>query len=299
MDQEIFPLDRLEDIQKHPQDFRLVERVPLTRMDILERLPIHLYETVPGEKTSSIIFLDTETTGLNHSTDKIIELAMVKCTISLDRNIILSVDRIFDQYEDPHMAIPPEVVELTGIDNAKVANQYFNQEEVASFVVDQPLIVAHNAAFDRPFFELRFSHLTQLPWACSYKEVPWFSLGYKTANLGALLEKHHYFFDGHKAYIDCLALCFLMFKDPTAFKYLLESSLSDSYYIEAYGAPFECKDRLKEHKYSFVRDKKVWAISVNGAQAAIDEENFLISLYPEARNKAVFTRFTAYDKYRK
>ena len=176
--EDLFPLSMIDNIRAHPENYRLLEKIPLTIEGVDTHFPIKLNEPVQGEKLYSVVFLDTETTGMDPLKNKIIELGMVKATFSLERKLLISVDRYYDEFEDPQEPIPPEIVALTHITDEMVSGRCFDDEMVANFLSGRPLIVAHNAAFDRPFFEKRFSTLTNLSWACSLKEVPWKTLGF-------------------------------------------------------------------------------------------------------------------------
>ncbi|MCK0534820.1 MULTISPECIES: 3'-5' exonuclease [unclassified Anaerobiospirillum] len=293
-----FPLNRIEDIKCHPNDFRLLERVPVTRADVQEMLPIILNDKLEGENTWSVVFLDTETTGMNAVSDKVIELGMVRCTFSLDRKILLSIDRIFDAYEDPKRPIPPEITRLTGISDDMVKGQRFDDETVLNYFVDGPLVVAHNASFDRPFVDRRFSNLERMPWACTQKEIDWSKLGFGGYKLEFLLQSSGYFYEAHRACNDCLALCYLMYITPGAFEFLYNSSIEATYKIEAIGAPFDCKDNLKSHGYRWDSNEKFWYIQVTGATAVTEQLSFLQGLYRQARDKVRIIEFTARERYR-
>ena len=183
--------------------------------------------------------------------NKIIELGMVKATFSLDRKLLLTVDRYYDEFEDPNEPIPPEITELTHITDEMVAGHHFDDEMVARFLTGRPLVVAHNAAFDRPFFEKRFKSLSTLSWACSLKEIPWKKLGYSSAKLEFINLVLGYFYDAHRAYVDCLALLWIMYKVPVAFSELIGSALSCSYRVVIRGNTFKFKDNLKERGFRF------------------------------------------------
>ena len=297
-DSDIFPLNRIAEIQQHPQDFRLLERIPFTRDDILERVPLPLVEQQPNERVFSVIFLDTETTGLNYAVDKVIELGMVKCKISLDRNIILSIEQIFDAYEDPKQPLSATITSLTGITDEMVRGKRFDDNAVLQFFNDNPLVIAHNAKFDRPFVERRFPNLAKCPWACSYQEIKWSERGFAISKLEFILEHEGFFYTAHRADIDCLALCFLMYVMPEAFDELIKSSLQTTYKVEAYNCPFHQKEALKEQRYSWDGPNKVWYINVMGESAVEEQVRFLEHLYPDARNSVQVTAFTAFDRYK-
>lgn len=95
-----------------------------------------------------VVVLDTETTGLSHREDELIEIAAARLR---GREI---VDR-FDTFVKPSGLIPAEITELTSITNADVAHAPSAEGAVAAlaeFVGGAP-VIAHNAAFDRGFIE--------------------------------------------------------------------------------------------------------------------------------------------------
>ena len=93
-EQRVFPLNRFQEISERPEDFRLIERIPLNRNLVEKRLPLKLTNAIEGERVHQVVFLDTETTGIEHGFDKIIELGLVKATYSFDRRILLSIDTV-------------------------------------------------------------------------------------------------------------------------------------------------------------------------------------------------------------
>ena len=95
-----------------------------------------------------VIVLDTETTGLSVTDNKLIEIAAARLR---GREI---VER-FDTFVHPGGPIPDEIVRLTGITDADVAHAPSAEEAVSAleeFVGGCP-VIAHNAAFDRSFIE--------------------------------------------------------------------------------------------------------------------------------------------------
>lgn len=95
-----------------------------------------------------VVVLDTETTGLSHRENELIEIAAARLR---GREI---VDR-FDTFVKPSGIIPAEITELTSITNADVAHAPSAEGAVAAlaeFVGGAP-VIAHNAAFDRGFIE--------------------------------------------------------------------------------------------------------------------------------------------------
>ncbi len=93
-----------------------------------------------------IVVMDTETTGLDFHTDKLIEIA---ACIMRGPEI---VDR-FQTFVNPGRKIPKEISELTHITNEDVANAPDPSLAVELFAqfADDRNIVAHNASFDKHF----------------------------------------------------------------------------------------------------------------------------------------------------
>lgn len=95
-----------------------------------------------------VVVLDTETTGLSHRENELIEIAAARLH---GREI---VER-FDTFVKPSGPIPPEITTLTGITDADVLHAPSAEEAVAAladFTGGAP-VIAHNASFDRGFIE--------------------------------------------------------------------------------------------------------------------------------------------------
>jgi len=106
--------------------------------------------------------LDTETTGLAPSCgDRIVEIGAV---VVQGRKMLTEKKHVFHHYINPGRDIPPAVVRIHGIDNAKVKNKPTFREIAQDFIdfIDGGTLVIHNAAFDLRFItnELRLSGLS-------------------------------------------------------------------------------------------------------------------------------------------
>jgi DNA polymerase III subunit epsilon len=108
---------------------------------------------VAGQETKTGILLDTETTGLDHARDEIIELGMVKFDYTADGRIA-GVRDTFSAFNEPSAPIPLDVTALTGITDEMVAGHKIDEAAVNAFVDDAVVVViAHNSGFDRKFSE--------------------------------------------------------------------------------------------------------------------------------------------------
>ena len=222
---------------------------------VLRRLvPQPSYGAPDDSPRRRALILDTETTGLDPRTDRIIELALLPFEYSSGSGAITDIGAPVTFLEDPGRPIPPEVVDLTGITDAMVAGQRIDDAAANRELEAASLIVAHNAAFDRPFVDRRLPVSRGKAWGCSLREVPWRGAGYASSALEFLLiKKSRLFFDGHRAEADCHALLHLLgtpFEDGISpLRHLLDSARQPTIRLWATGAPFEQKDALKGRRY--------------------------------------------------
>ncbi len=262
-------------IQLNPNNYKVLERIPLTTIDENASFPI-LLSTVSDDSIPMII-LDFETTGLSFINDKVIELAMLKVSYSPKQQKIVEINGIFDKYEDPGIKISPKITELTGITDDMVRGQYITTQEVASFIngcdnANQsfPVIVSHNAAFDRKFFERRFPQLTNYPWACSIKDVNWDKYGFNSYKQEFIAYKLGYFYEAHRAIVDCQALAFILNQLPDALADLYHNVFENTYVIALTGNTYDIKDKLKQMRFIWSQANRYW-VKVNVREQEKDE----------------------------
>ena len=281
-------VERMADMLERPDDFRLLERVPLDAGSV----PLVLGER--SEEDTILTILDTETTSTDARRASIIELAMLRCRYGRDGRLV-EISDVFDKFEDPGMPIPGEVTEITGITDDMVRGQRLNTDVIRGWLGEDPLIVAHNAGFDRPIFERRFPAMARYRWACSYRGIPWNSMGYVSASLPLLLEQEGWFFDAHRAHADCLAVSWMLHVVPGALARLVEST-ADHILVSAGGKTFNIKDHLKKRGYGFNSTKKEWEIVV--PPTSLKQELAFLNGLSYRGVLASHTRVTARDAFK-
>nr|MCU0974123.1 exonuclease domain-containing protein [Burkholderiales bacterium] len=111
-----------------------------------------------------------------------------------------------DGLEDPGGPIPPESTAVHGITDEMVVGKRLDEAAIERLIDGVGVVIAHNAEFDRPFVERRLPGFAALPWACSLREVPWDEAGIGSAKLEYLAYRCGFFFDAHRAEVDCRAL---------------------------------------------------------------------------------------------
>lgn len=250
---------------EHSGDYRVLRRLPV----------VTDWGTPQGSvvaDTRCVLIIDTETTGLSHANDRIIELAMLRVHVDLRTGRPLGQVQTFSGFEDPGMPIPEVARQVTGITDDDVRGQRLDDERVAALLEGVDVVIAHNAAFDRPFLEARFTDFERLAWACSFAEIDWKARGAESAKLGALALDGGWFYDAHRALIDCHALLQVLVRPVEAeaadvrpsngLLSLLQAARLPNWTLRALGAPFDRKDALKARGYRWDTEAKVWWCTV-------------------------------------
>jgi DNA polymerase-3 subunit epsilon len=220
---------------------------------VIRRLkPVDQYHDDSGAEKHIGLYLDTEATGLNPDTDKIIELALVPFEYDAEGRIY----RILPAYnalQDPGVPISAFITSITGITDEMVAGQAIDLDEVARFLANASLVIAHNARFDRPFVESLYPGFETVAWACSIADVNWNEEGFEGVKLEYLGYKYGFFYEGHRATIDCQAGIELLSQrlpgGERVMKRLLDYAGRTDIRLWAERAPFVKKDLLKQRGY--------------------------------------------------
>ena len=231
---------------------------------VLRRLvPIRHFDRTAQGPVIRVLVLDTETTGLDHSRDKIIELAMLQVDVDITTGLPVGDVAVYDSLEDPGMPISKEIQAITGISSEMVRGLHLDEARIAAMLAGADLVIAHNAGFDRPFCEARIPAFAQLPWGCSFADIDWRKEGHGSAKLEYLALEKGWFYDAHRAEVDCHALLAVLGESlPTlgqsGLAKIIAMSRLPSYRLQATNAPFEAKDLLKARAYRWNAEQKVW-----------------------------------------
>lgn len=228
-------------------------------------VPVEMYHQ-PNDTNKRIgIFLDTETTGLDPDSDKVIELAMVPFEFDAAGQIYRILPE-YNGFNDPQMPIPEIAKQITGITDEMVKGQSLDLDTVKKMLSEAVIVIAHNARFDRPFCEDLLDEFKEISWACSIADINWNEEAIEGVKLEFLAYKYGFFYEGHRATIDCQAgIEVLSHPLPTSgnlcLKRLLETARQTNIRLWAEGSPFEKKDDLKKRGYR-------WSAGENGKRKA-------------------------------
>jgi DNA polymerase-3 subunit epsilon len=259
-----------QQLEQHP-DYRVLRRLS----------PGRVFNTpAPGQTLSKGIVLDTETTGLDVTHDRVIELGMLAFEFDPVTGMVYRVTDVLDELEDPGFPIPPETTAVHHITDEMVKGRRIDDARVAAFLKDASVVIAHNASFDRPFVEARWPLFAQLDWACTIKDIDWKEEGFGSAKLEYLLSTQGYFYDAHRAEADCWALLELLNQvlpqsQQTALLTVLLTLNQPQQKVYAINSPFETKDKLKARNYRWAAELRCWTRVVAGAAEMTQELEWL------------------------
>jgi DNA polymerase-3 subunit epsilon len=259
-----------------------------------------LHPGPPQGKTRIGVAVDVETTGLDRETDKIIELAVQRFRFDeLGRIVQIGTPRVWR--EDPQQALNPRITQLTGLTNDDLTGQVIDEAAAVEILASADLIVAHNAAFDRPFVDRRLPAVAGRPWACSMAELDWLGLGFDGKALGYLVAQCGWFFEGHRAENDILALIYLLGHvapdGETIMAKLLACSERPSFRVNAIDAPFEGKDALKARSYRWDAAMRFWWKTIP-AEEVDSERTWLLQDIYAGHGEPAFHPQSACERYR-
>lgn len=231
------------------------------------------------------VIADVETTGLVHGEDKVIQVAMLK--IRYDDQGIISLGEVFDRLRDPGIPIPEEITRITGITTEMVSGQTLTDAEIAEFIGDCDMVVAHNAGFDRKFLEADFPEagFQDMEWHCSIDQIDWAGRGQKKTSLEMLAQAAGFVYDAHNARSDIIATAFALdHSHPdrlSPFAEMLASAASAPVQIIAERSPFHKKEDLKGNGYRWAGEDektaaggfvKVWHKTLPGDPESLGRE---------------------------
>ena len=238
------------------------QRCAKTRTLHALELPAHLDDTGEAAHRRGL-YVDCETTGLDVERDQAIELAMLPFTYAADGRIgeVLHGEAQVHLH-DPGHPLDAVITALTGLTDEDVRGRRVDVEAASALIARSDLIVAHNARFDRPFFERALPAARALPWGCSLRDVPWTAHGCPSAALHCLACHYGVFArDRHRALADCEVGVWLLAQalpgsNQRVLAALRESAWRETVRLWAVYARIRHKDTLKGRGYRWMPERR-------------------------------------------
>ena len=208
-------------------------------------------------------YVDCETTGTDPEYDDVIEIAMLPFTYTVQGHIVHVLhDEAQAWRNDPGRPLTPEIVALTGLTDAMLRGQRIDLDAASALFGASNMVVAHNAKFDRAFFEKTLPAARDKPWACSLDEVPWTEAGFPSRALHCLACSYGVFARGrHRALADCevglwLLASVLPHTGQGVFAAMREKAMISTVGLWAVHAPFAAKGLLKARRYRWMPEAR-------------------------------------------
>ena len=295
-------------MEKSDKEKLVDELVATGDYKIIKRFePVEYYNTTSNEEHNIGIYLDTETTGMDADEDEIIELALVPFEFDKEGNIYRLLPA-YNAFRDPGLPIPEIITQITGITDEMVKGQSIDLAEVSKLLSEAVIVIAHNARFDRPFVENLLEDFKDIAWACSIADIEWNKEGFEGVKLEFLAYKFGFFYEGHRATIDCQAgIEILSRKFPKSGKPILGQLLKNARRTDirlwAEGAPFDRKDVLKKRGYRWSPGengkRKSWYKDLSEEELEDEMKYLNDSIYPRAVGVLPMDKFNAKVRYSK
>lgn len=200
-----------------------------------------------------IAIIDTETTGLDWTRHSIIEVAAAAVLVD-DAGRIAAIPSLGSGLNDPGHPLPPEIVELTGLTDAMVANREINRDELGAFLASCEAVLAFNSSFDRPFVEALLPDLPAMRWGCVMADIPWRKLGFETGPQNyCLMQAGRFAAGAHRAKDDVLSLIELLdhvcADGASIMAKVLAAINAPAWRFEATWASYHQRDLLRDRRY--------------------------------------------------
>jgi len=135
---------------------------------------------------------------------------------------------------------------------------------VNNIVNNSDMMVAHNASFDRGFFDLVSDLSKEKIWCCSVNDINWSDLGFSNKKQELLCIWHGFYYSSHRAMNDVNALIHLVthksYKNEKPLRQIINASKNSTYriYAENFKYNEEKKNIIKNNKYKWDPARKVW-----------------------------------------
>ncbi len=242
-----------------------------------------------GQPLARGMVIDTETTGLSPQQDCLIELGLLLFDYDPITGQPIHLVSSYQSFDNPGYPIPAEITALTGITDEMVAGKTLDVTKLQKLLTGVSVVIAHNAAFDRPFLEKRLPFFREVPWGCSLQDIPWKQEGISSKKLDYIACQLGFFFDGHRAIEDCQALLRILSlplprSSTHGLQHILAKQADTSFVVYASGAPFSRKDELKARRYRWNPERKVWSLEVLGNPAFEAEKLWLSQIIYDGRS---------------
>lgn len=205
-----------------------------------------------------LTILDTETTGLDHEKNDVVEIGIVN--FDTDENEIITSESILvcpKTFDDFEKTVPIHGIKKSLIDKHGI---YFEEavRKVKSYITPKTVMVAHNAEFDRGWFK-KENEIFNLPWVCTKEDVKWPEHVSNNHLISIAIAHGVAVISAHRALEDCLTIARLLKRvgENHDLNKMITLAMRPKGIFVA-NVSFAEKDLAKESGFKWIAEKKVW-----------------------------------------
>ncbi len=297
-----FPLERIPDIEAHPENFRLEIEIPYVHFgDQDQEFPIILNQgSGEADALRSCVILSEFYQKIPQP--RFTELGLVKFTYDRFLGKPVRIDAVYSGRE----GVSESDDEKYGVSAAR----RFDSEDIVRILQPEydtngvrPFVISLDPWEERDFFDQRFPELTDLIWCGAGKDLNWQSFDESFpesfSNLKLLAMKKRMFYKENRPLDRSLALMWFFKLFPEAFNTILAHADDRGGSIFVHNS-YSVRDTLKDRGYRYHGEKKAWYRHFQTEDEVMQENDALRDLLidPEGRNlEIVMTE--ARDRYKK
>lgn len=226
-----------------------------------------------GVSNVKLAVVDVETTGLDPVEHELIGLSVVCVEIDSVTGELLKIVNSYEGHREPTRPISPDLQEVAGVSGADLVGMQLDIAQIHKVLEGCELVLAHNAAFDRPFLAPHVPMFEQLTWVCSLRDIDWFGTEQQSkASIDHLLSFYNLKGSNGTPADDCLALIQILGKPLpvsglTGFAALLASVRSPQYRYSVPNPAVESGPALLELGFKFDPEANAWSAIARGVCA--------------------------------
>lgn len=247
-------------------------------LSALPELKVGMKFSSPAENTLNILYSDTETTGLSHFSDEIIECGFILASINSNSGELIEILDIYQSLNEPLGASISESASLVnGLTDADVQGHKADQSKIHEMLSKADFVCTHNANFDRGMLEKFTDGFDKCKFTCSAYDIDW---NFDSKKLRYILMELGYHFEGHRALEDAWAGLWALNQKNAAGETYIKQMINklDELIVDvvALKSPFALKGELYDAGYKFhdANGQKYWH-KVITEKSIVDELSFL------------------------